>query len=145
MKELNLKELRKKYPGIKSTSVKGFKAQIPKPKGVGDVIEKFTKATGIKTIVDKVTELTGWDCGCEENKIKLNKIFPFADCLTETEYNYLKDWFDSGKTDIDYHRRLEFIKIYNRVLSRNHKDTSCQTCIIQINNDLKRIYNEYSR
>ena len=44
-----------------------------KSKGLGDSIEKFTKATGIKKIVEK---LPG-DCGCKKRKDKLNKLFPY--------------------------------------------------------------------
>jgi len=32
-------------------------------KGLGDSVEKFTKATGIKKVVDKVAKATGRDCG----------------------------------------------------------------------------------
>ena len=48
-----------------------------KSKGLGDSIEKFTKATGIKKVVDKVSEVTGKDCGCNKRKEKLNKMFPY--------------------------------------------------------------------
>ena len=44
-------------------------------KGLGDSIEKFTKATGIKKIVDKVKGKK--DCGCAERKEALNKAFPY--------------------------------------------------------------------
>jgi hypothetical protein len=40
--------------------------------GFGDRIEKFTKKTGIKAVVDKVSKATGKPCGCEERKKKLN-------------------------------------------------------------------------
>jgi len=45
-------------------------------KGLGDSIEKITKATGIKALVDKYTSTRG-GCGCEKRKNKLNKIFPY--------------------------------------------------------------------
>ena len=45
-------------------------------KGLGDDIEKITKATGIKKVVDTFAELTGIDCGCDARKAKLNKLFP---------------------------------------------------------------------
>jgi hypothetical protein len=48
-----------------------------KPKGLGDSIENFTKATGIKAVVDKVSEATGKPCGCSERKDALNRIFPY--------------------------------------------------------------------
>ena len=45
-----------------------------KSKGLGDTVEKFTKATGIKSLFSKVV---GEDCGCEERKNKLNQKFPY--------------------------------------------------------------------
>ena len=48
-----------------------------KSKGLGDSIEKFTQATGIKKVVDKVSEVTGKDCGCGKRKKTLNKMFPY--------------------------------------------------------------------
>ena len=46
-------------------------------KGLGDSIEKFTKATGIKKVVDKVAKATGKDCGCNKRKNWLNQQFPY--------------------------------------------------------------------
>ena len=34
-----------------------------KSKGLGDTIEKITKATGVKSVVEKVSELTKKPCG----------------------------------------------------------------------------------
>ena len=48
-----------------------------KSRGIGDSIEKFTKATGIKKIVDKVSKATGKDCGCDDRRDSLNRVFPF--------------------------------------------------------------------
>tara|TARA_R110001606_G_scaffold322454_1_gene469330 strand:- start:649 stop:795 length:147 start_codon:yes stop_codon:yes gene_type:complete len=44
-----------------------------KSKGVGDTIEKFTKAIGIKRLVDKIPG----GCGCGQRKETLNKYFPY--------------------------------------------------------------------
>ena len=46
-----------------------------KSKGLGDSIEKFTKATGIKKVVDKISGKK--DCGCNKRKEALNKAFPY--------------------------------------------------------------------
>jgi len=46
-------------------------------KGLGDSIEKFTKATGIKTVVDSVSQGLNIPCGCQQRKEKLNNIFPY--------------------------------------------------------------------
>ena len=48
-----------------------------KPKGLGDSIENLTKATGIKKVVDKVSEVAGKDCGCGARKDALNRMFPY--------------------------------------------------------------------
>ena len=48
-----------------------------KSKGLGDTIEKITKATGIKKVVDTVAKATGKDCGCGERKDTLNRLFPY--------------------------------------------------------------------
>lgn len=48
-----------------------------KPKGLGDSIENFTKATGIKAVVDKVSDMTGKPCGCADRRDALNRMFPY--------------------------------------------------------------------
>jgi hypothetical protein len=49
-----------------------------KSKGLGDVVEKVTKATGIKRVVKKISDATGTDCGCSKRKDTLNRMFPFT-------------------------------------------------------------------
>ena len=44
-------------------------------KGLGDSIEKVTKATGIKSLMDLA--FGDNDCGCKKRKNALNKIFPY--------------------------------------------------------------------
>jgi len=46
---------------------------MEKSKGLGDTIEKIAKITGIKKVVEAVTE----DCGCQKRKEMLNKKFPY--------------------------------------------------------------------
>tara|TARA_R100001443_G_scaffold49388_1_gene61729 strand:+ start:973 stop:1119 length:147 start_codon:yes stop_codon:yes gene_type:complete len=42
-------------------------------RGLGDTIEKFTKATGIKKIADAIPG----GCGCGKRRDVLNKILPY--------------------------------------------------------------------
>ncbi|WP_290942152.1 hypothetical protein [Hyphomonas sp.] len=49
------------------------------PKGLGDSIENFTTKTGIKTIVDRVSEGLNIPCGCEGRRKAMNAIFPYRD------------------------------------------------------------------
>ena len=46
---------------------------IMKSKGLGDTIEKFTKATGIKRVAD----LIPGGCGCDKRKEWFNRNFPY--------------------------------------------------------------------
>ena len=49
-----------------------------KSRGLGDSIEKFTKATGIKSLVqmgNRAVKKTG--CGCDKRRETLNKRFPY--------------------------------------------------------------------
>ena len=48
-----------------------------KSRGLGDTIHKFTKATGIKTVVDKVSEGLNIPCNCEARRQALNKAVPY--------------------------------------------------------------------
>lgn len=69
---------------------KGRRKQIVKIGGAGDVVEKITKATGIKKVVELFMD--GKDCGCDKRKEKLNKLLPRrvkVNCFNEKQYN---DW-----------------------------------------------------
>tara|TARA_Y100000310_G_scaffold64466_1_gene59992 strand:- start:153 stop:662 length:510 start_codon:yes stop_codon:yes gene_type:complete len=48
-----------------------------KSHGLGDTIEKITKATGIRAVVDAVSKVLGKDCGCEARKEWLNSKVPY--------------------------------------------------------------------
>ena len=67
MKEVELLE--------KDGVVQDFK--IMKSRGLGDSVKKFTKATGIKTIVDRVSQGLNIPCGCEGRRDAMNVLFPY--------------------------------------------------------------------
>lgn len=46
-------------------------------RGFGDTVEKFTKATGIKKVVNTVAKATGKPCGCGARRDTLNRMFPY--------------------------------------------------------------------
>ncbi len=48
-----------------------------KSRGLGDSIHKFTKATGIKSVVDKVSQGLNIPCGCEARQEALNRMVPY--------------------------------------------------------------------
>ena len=51
------------------------RTRIAPSQGLGDTIEKITRVTGIKAIVDTVI---GKDCGCTKRKDDLNRAFPYS-------------------------------------------------------------------
>ena len=48
-----------------------------KSKGLGDTIAKFTKATGIKKVVETVSKATKKPCNCGKRQDTLNRLFPY--------------------------------------------------------------------
>ena len=110
------------------TTTKSKKRGRPKknkPKGLGDTIEQITEATGIKKVVKAIA---GEDCGCDERKEKLNKLFPYSrqpECLDQGEIDYLSGGVLKKKT-LNHDERVRIAEIHSRVF--NHKfDVPC-TC-----------------
>ena len=48
-----------------------------KSRGLGDTVAKFTKATGIKKVVDTVSKVTKKPCNCGKRQDNLNRLFPY--------------------------------------------------------------------
>ena len=46
-------------------------------KGLGDTIERFTTATGVKKVAETISKKMGKPCGCGERRDTLNRIFPY--------------------------------------------------------------------
>ena len=40
---------------------------------LGDAVAKVTEVTGIKALVDTVSDLAGVNCGCAERQVKFNE------------------------------------------------------------------------
>ena len=114
-----------------------------KSKGLGDTIAKITEATGIKKLVKFIA---GEDCGCDERKEKLNKLFPYAKplCLTEDEFNTLDAYFKQNTNTLTSDEQTSLIAINNRVLSQKLTFSTCSSCLRDLVSKLRVIYNEYS-
>ena len=119
------------------------KAQEAAPNGLGDTIEKITEATGIKAAVKF---LAGEDCGCDERKEKLNKIFRYnkPECLTEDEYNYLVQQMAVTKNVVSGATQKRMTQIYNRVFHQTKQATSCSSCFRSTYDALRKLINEYN-
>jgi|TARA_R110002020_G_scaffold245383_1_gene459117 hypothetical protein len=48
-----------------------------KSRGFGDSVHKFTKVTGIKSVVEKGAKALGKDCGCDKRRDNLNRLIPY--------------------------------------------------------------------
>ena len=48
-----------------------------KSRGLGDSIANFTKKTGIKNAVNKISKKLNIPCGCEARQESLNNMFPY--------------------------------------------------------------------
>lgn len=122
---------------------KNFDAeQEKKSKGLGDDIEKITKATGIKKLVKFIA---GEDCGCDERKDKLNKIFRHnkLECLNEEEYDYLTEFFAKNKNVLNNQEIKKLYEISNRVFNKKNKPSSCSSCIRTTVLRLKKLVDAY--
>lgn len=98
-----------------------------KSKGLGDTVEKITEATGIKKVVEALTD----DCGCQERKEQLNKLFPYATTMTpEQKAQYeavIKPAADKGVLSADAQRLAN--DMYRDVLGFKARFTRCGSCL----------------
>ena len=118
-----------------------------KSKGLGDSIEKITKATGIKAATDWVFDKLGKDCGCDIRKERLNKMFPYKqiECLNEAEYMFLKAFFKVNKLMLSASEQTALLEIHNRVFNDTRKPSTCGSCVKELYNTMKRLFNEYEQ
>lgn len=116
-----------------------------KPKGLGDTIEAITEATGIKAVVEKVKEVTGWDCECDARKETLNRLFPYVkpNCLTENNYNYLSNLFSKHLNEISINQQYEIIEIYLQVFGTKLEHSNCSSCWRDRINELRKVYDTH--
>jgi hypothetical protein len=113
-----------------------------KSEGLGDTIEKFTEATGIKKVVKWIA---GDDCGCEERKAKLNALFRYTTplCLQEDEHQWLEEWYARRSETMKPSEQRQMLLIYNRIFTTKQSATSCSSCLREINTKMFKIYETY--
>jgi hypothetical protein len=116
-----------------------------KSKGLGDTIEKITEATGIKAGVEALSKALDWDCGCDERKEKLNALFPYKkpNCLSEEDYNYLKDFYANNQNSLSLQVQRDLSRIYLAVFNTPFQGSSCPSCWRDMIGQLRRVYNEF--
>ena len=111
-------------------------------KGLGDTVGKVLEVTGIAKVAKW---LLGEDCGCDERKEKLNKMFRYKKilCLTEQEHERLKLWFDKNTSVVRPSEQKMLFEIHSRIFQVRNELTSCASCVTERVNDLRKVFNEY--
>lgn len=110
-----------------------------KAKGLGDTIDQITTATGIKTLVKFIA---GKDCGCDQRREALNKLFPYnkPNCLNEADFNFLDEFFSVQKGAIVPTVQYRLNEIHTNVFNKPTEFTNCSSCLADRVNALKKMY-----
>jgi hypothetical protein len=135
------------YEGLdkRTNEYKEWKAKFNEENssGLGDMVEKITKATGIKKAVEFIA---GEDCGCEERKERLNNLRfrRTPKCLNESEYYFLKDLYES-KRPVSRPDLERLVDIECRIFSKRYSGPICGNCgdAQRIIRDMKEIFENY--
>jgi hypothetical protein len=118
-----------------------------KSKGLGDTVEKITKATGIKKVVDVISEATGIDCGCGERKDLLNKMFPYkqTECINDVDNEWLTNFFSTTNNQLTPKQQNRITEIYKNVFNENIQPSNCGSCWRDKINELKQVYDTQNK
>jgi hypothetical protein len=132
----------KRTKAYKEWKAKFEKENEGKSKGLGDTVEKVTKATGIKKAVKAVF---GDDCGCDERKAKLNSVMSYkvVNCLEESEYNYLSQYLSRNSVRVTMSEQRTLLTIYNRVFNQRKQMSNCSSCVRGMVNELIKLFKNY--
>ena len=112
---------------------------MTKSKGLGDSVEKVLKATGIDKVAKKVL---GDDCGCEERKEALNRMFPYAKVrqFTEDEMSIYESVLPRIGSTVKREDQAILVKLYNKGFNANKQTSSCGSCVQSTLAKLKKVY-----
>ena len=115
--------------------------------GLGDTIQKLTKATGIEALVKFIG---GDDCGCKERQEKLNKIFPYRQplCMTEGEYDWWTHFKKVNDTTLAPMEANKIAEMWSRIFQSKvvKKPCSCNPKAWQeMINELTKVYETYEK
>ena len=129
-----------------------------KPKGLGDVIENITEATGIKKVVSAVL---GEDCvDCKERRDKFNRKYPILKNAREfldeekkqwIEFEQTKTLFLSKKGSLTMGNIIFVCKLFSDVLDIPYWQPTCFVCkgtansLKEMIDKLDIIYNTYEK
>tara|TARA_R110002126_G_scaffold143410_1_gene289606 strand:- start:32 stop:532 length:501 start_codon:yes stop_codon:yes gene_type:complete len=145
------KKTTKQYRTLKK-ELSSLEATETSDMGLGDVVESITKVTGIKAVVDKVSEVLDIDCGCEERKADWNQIntktirdlFRRKSVVNELsieDYTTLCDLFEGGMpTSVSAEDQKRFHVVYKNAFRVSKPTTSCAPCVRETVKELYKLY-----
>ena len=128
----------------KTTKTTTRKRRTKKAEGLGDSVEQVLEVSGLSKVAKFIL---GEDCGCEERKAKLNRMFPYKkpNCLLEHEYEFLNSFYNRERQNtISVSQQKVLSEIYQRVFNqRVQMSSSCGSCWRDTISKLKKVYDEY--
>ncbi len=112
-----------------------------KAQGLGDKVAAVTKATGIEKIVKT---FFGDDCGCDERRERLNKMFSRPVKMMDSAQRKffaeeIMTRYKSGQ-NLTRHIGDAFYKLYEELLSKKKQRTTCTSCNKNMYIELLKIY-----
>jgi len=110
--------------------------------GLGDTVEKVLESTGIGKVAKWIL---GADCGCEERKEALNKLFPYkkVNCLVEHEYEWLKAWYENPRSTMKPSEQQTLLAIHSRIFNKRNEPTNCGPCLNTMLGQLEEVFKTY--
>ena len=112
--------------------------------GLGDVVEKIAKVTGIKKVVEAITD----GCGCDERKEKFNKVSLWKrrniNCISEEDYKWYVTENIAKKNKWSFQEREKLVTVYNSIFNTKVKNSNCSSCIKGYQDNLNKYINIYN-
>tara|TARA_R110000765_G_scaffold382024_1_gene473262 strand:- start:243 stop:683 length:441 start_codon:yes stop_codon:yes gene_type:complete len=121
-------------------------------KGLGDTIEKVLKKTGVKAIVEAITD----DCGCDGRRDKLNEMFPrnvkAVRCMMPDQYKKYGKYIEGRTLNIWKDADITLLlAMYQYIFAIRYNPIDfCRTCqgtakkLLKITTHLDEVYNDYN-
>ena len=113
-----------------------------KVQGLGDKVAAVTKATGIEKIVKT---FFGDDCGCDERRDRLNKMFPTrkVNMMNAEQRKFFEEEIITRykkSQNLTRHVGDAFYKLYEDLLNKKKSRTTCTSCNKNMYIELLKIY-----
>jgi hypothetical protein len=120
-------------------------ARRKKSQGLGDTIANITHTLGIDKLIPK-------DCGCDERREKLNRLFPYKfkpRCFTDEEYNWYSEYLTRNSIKVSKEVVKALCELHASIFNLKSVWYPCVTCspkpLIEIINRLDLHHKNHSQ